>query len=289
MITVGSIYACDIDSRYFSMIIENKLVYFYLQNSLIKKFKKYLNPGRFVSFEYDETIKVINKRKCYHVEHFIKIIRQKYRNQETYYDIDVIKDGIKDFINGIENVMFLDLEMTMQDYSPNPNFVAEIIQAGYVVYNKNEEIIDEGDCYIKPTKFSKLSKRTMKFLKISQEVFDDALSYNEFYTKFDSIIDKYNPYIIVWGRNDILALKESYKINELESLEKKSHFVNLLQIIKNYYNLKNDLGLFKALKLFADDEYDQAHDALDDAIVTKRVFYEFRKAVNGKEYNIPKE
>ena len=54
-----------------------------------------------------------------------------------------------------------------------------------------------------------------------------------------------------------------------------------MQIIKNYYGLKNDIGLFNALNLF-DDTFDeeQMHDALDDAMVTSMVYHLFRMYTN---------
>lgn len=278
MEVTGVIHNVSAESKIFSMIINNRLEYFYLQNSLRIKFNKYLHKGRFVSFSYTEEKKRIGKVQAYSVDHFNKIIRKSRFKAETYYDLDTIRSGIKDFFNSFDNVMFLDLEMTMQDYYSNSKFVPEVIQAGFLICNKNGEVIYDKSIYIKPTKSKRISKRTYKFLNIKPEVFDDACRYKEFYDILKNIIDKYNPYILVWGKNDILVLKDSFVVNNMKPLELR--FVNLLQIIKNYYNLKQDLGLFKALKMFKGIENDQAHDALDDAIVTKDVFYSFKQIIS---------
>ena len=66
-----------------------------------------------------------------------------------------------------------------------------------------------------------------------------------------------------------------YEINNLEPL--KPNYINLLQVHKNYYNLKNDLGLFDAYKKYTGEDLNQEHDALVDAFMTKNVFFEFKK------------
>ncbi|MCR5307716.1 MAG: hypothetical protein K6E24_01810, partial [bacterium] len=70
-------------------------------------------------------------------------------------------------------------------------------------------------------------------------------------------------------------LKICYEINNLEALT--PNFINLLQVHKNYYNLKNDLGLFDAYKQYTGENLNQEHDALEDAFMTKNVFFEFKK------------
>lgn len=280
MVITGVIHDADIDNRYFSMLINGQLYFFYLQNNLIKKFKKYLHKGRFVQFEcYDESA-IIEHRRMFKVKHFIKIIRKRYRKQEIYYDIDIIRSGIVDLVNGMENMMFLDLEMSMHDWNVSKSFKSEIIQAGYIITDKDGNYLHQDSFYIRPTLFKKLTKRTKTFLKIDDDDLNNGLSYQNFYDKFNGILDKYNPTIIVWGKNDILSLKDSYNLNGVPSLEAKCNFVNILQVQKNYYNLKSDLGLFKAYKAYLGNDYVQAHDALEDAIVTKDVFFAFREAIN---------
>ncbi len=280
MVVTGVIHRADLEKRYFSLLLNNQLYFFYLQNNLIKKFKKYLHKGRFVQFECFDDSEVIEKKRMFKVKHFIKIIRKRHHKQEVYYDIDIIRHGIIDMINGLDNIMFLDLEMSMHDWNVSSNFKSEIIQVGYLITDSKGEHIVNDSFYVKPSLFPKLTQRTKNFLKISESDLEGGISYNDFYNHFNDIITKYNPTIIVWGRNDILALKQSYEINNRESLQPKCNFVNILQVQKNYYNLKSDLGLFKALKAYIGDEYKQVHDALDDAIVTKEVFFAFKEAIN---------
>lgn len=280
MVVTGVIHQADLENRYFSMEINGRVYYFYLQNNLVKKFKKYLHAGRFVSFECFDESEIILRKRMYKVKHFIKIIRKRYRHQETYYDIDIIRSGIIDLINGMDTMMFLDLEMSMHDWNVSKDFKSEIIQAGYIITDNNGVELMRDSFYIKPTLFKKLTKRTKNFLHITDNDLESGLSYDEFYDRFNFVLDEYNPNIIVWGKNDILSLKDSYILNGKESLEKKCNFVNILQVQKNFFNMKNDLGLFKAQKAYLGDDYHQDHDALEDARVTKDVFFAFKKCIN---------
>ena len=53
-----------------------------------------------------------------------------------------------------------------------------------------------------------------------------------------------------------------------------------MQVIKNYYNYKNDLGLFSTYQELLGVELDeQAHDALEDAMVAREIYNIFKKNV----------
>ena len=84
-------------------------------------------------------------------------------------------------------------------------------------------------------------------------------------------------------KNSLMPVSKSLKvlkIPKVPSLKKKTRYINLLKLHKNYFNLKNDLGLFNALNLYTVREDKQAHNALDDAQVTREIFNGFKKAIN---------
>lgn len=270
--------------KYISVKINKKVIYFYLQNNLMKKFKKYLYKGRFVSFEYDiDRFKIINNKKCYLINFFIYIRKNSKYHDDIYYDLEIIRDGIRNLILSLDNKMFLDLEMSMADYDMPADFTPELLQAGLVIINKNNKIIYKNNYHIKPSKYP-LSRRTKNFLSLWDKDMSNWINYEVFYNEFKEIIKKYNPIILTWGKNDALFLKQSYETNNLASLDKNCKFINLLQLVKNYYNLKNEIGLFKALKFFTNQECDkQIHDALEDAIVTYKVFEGFKDVILSKD------
>ena len=257
-IVAGQIRTIDEQNRIISIFHKNRIKYFYIQRSLYNKIEKYLEISRFIQFVVTNETRVYRHHKVYTVEFIVKIMEIRHRRNIVYYDVKHIKTGTKDLLNKMEYKMFLDLEMSMHPYKVDKSFIQEIIQVGYVLIDENCAVVEEYDQVIQPTKFKKLSKRTTKFLEITQEEVDNGISFQDFYEHFRKVVETYNPAIIVWGRNDFLALKQAYKINRLPSLGKRTRYVNLLKLHKNYFNLKNDLGLFNALRLYEPHEHEQA-------------------------------
>lgn len=278
----GRILEINEEERIITLKVKHRLQHFYLQRSLMNNLGKYLCISRFIQFVVKEEPRIYRSYKVQNVDHVIRIMEIRYRKNLIYYDIKNIKRGTKRLVNQLGTKMFLDLEMSMHPYKVDKSFKQEIIQVGYVLYNQKNEVIEEYNQMIKPTLHPKITKRTQKFLGIAQEDVDKGIEYKEFYKHFSKVIEEHNPAIIVWGRNDFLALRESYIINKVASLRKKTRYINLLKLHKNYFNLKNDLGLFNALNLYTERESTQIHHALEDAKVTQEIFEGFRKTINQK-------
>lgn len=278
----GRIFYIDEEERIIGIKVKDRQSYFYLQRSLLNKIGKYLEISRFIQFVVDDEPKIYRKTKVYTVEYIVKIMLIRYRKNIVYYDIKNIKKGTKELINTLNVKMFLDLEMSMHPYTVDKYFTQEIIQVGYILIDENNNLIEEYNELIKPTLHKKLTKRTLKFLKITQDDVDQGINYSDFYHHFSRAIRMYNPAIVVWGRNDFLALRDSYKINNLPSLKKKTRYINLLKLHKNYFNLRNDLGLFNAHKTYSNIENSQAHNALEDAKFTQEIFEGFKKVLNNE-------
>ncbi len=280
----GRILTIDEEERIISIRVKNQIRNFYLQRSIVNKIGKYLCISRFIQLVVEKDKRIYKGIKVYNVYYVMKIVEIRYRKNINYYDIKNIKKGTKDLINRLRIKMFLDLEMSMHPYNVDKNYKQEIIQVGIYLVDGNDEVLETYSEVIKPTIHPTLTKRTLKFLEISQEQVDNGITYQEFYKYFANIVKKYKPAIIVWGKNDILALKDSYKINKFPTLINQTRYINLLKLHKNYFNLKNDLGLFNALKLYTSNETVQVHNALEDAKATAEIFNGFKNVLN---YHIP--
>lgn len=263
----------DRSNKVFYCYIGNRKVGFYLTNRLTKLFLNCLDKNVLVDFEVSEKKKTINNKVFHHVLYFNEI--KDLKNNKTIYNHQELKKDMVLFLENKKHYLFLDLEMTI----PIPyqkNFKPEIIQFGCVLMEKNGKVILEDGSYVLPVKQNPLSRRTIKFLSINEELFKKtAISYKEFYDKLKDIIDMYNPKIVVWGKNDYIALEHSYNIHAVKKITESSDFVDLLKLHKDYFNLNNDLGLFKAYQTYYDQKFLQIHDAKDDAKVTKEVFVAF--------------
>ena len=72
-----------------------------------------------------------------------------------------------------------------------------------------------------------------------------------------------------------------YKENKFVKLAERKNFINLMQVIKNYYGIKTDIGLFNAYEFFnVKQPKEQDHNALNDAVATADIFKLFQKELN---------
>lgn len=279
----GRILTYDEENRIITLRVKHRVRFFYMQKSLLNRISKYVMSSRFIQFTITDEDRLYKKHKVSTIDYVTRIMEIRYRKNIVYYDIKNIRRGTKSLVNSLKNKMFLDLEMSMHPYRQDKTFTQEIIQVGIYLVDEKDNLIESYGKVIKPTLHNKLTRRTLKFLEITQEDVDKGIPFKEFYTVFRDLIKKYDPAIIVWGRNDFLALRQAYQINRLPSLKSKTRYINLLKLHKNYFNLKNDLGLFNALKLYNDIDDVQAHNALEDAMVTFDIFKGFRDVLNKRK------
>ena len=270
----------ELDHKIIGIEVYKRILFFYFQNSQMNTFKRYLYQGNWIDLEYDDS-KTVRKGayNAYPVSYLYRIEALGRFDRVIYYDKVMINRSLNKFLNSLDNIMFLDLEMTMPSYSfRGKGFKTEMIQAGLVVVNHEGKELYRYSNYVKPKLTTHLTKRVEDFLGItSEDFYKAAIDYNSFYNDFKGILSKYNPTIVVFGRNDILVLNESYIINGVKSLKNKTRFVNLCQLIKSYYELRNDPGLFKLYKLYYENDDVQVHDAFDDCEATKQVFLAFKE------------
>lgn len=272
------IHKYDYDSGIITVIDKNKYANFYLTNSIKNRFGNLLEVGSFVEIKINyKRSKIIEKIKCYQINHFIRIEKPTFRAIKVVYDINDYREEVIYKITNDKYYLFLDLEMTMPPYYPVKNFEAEIIQVGYYLTDNKYKIIKKKDYYLKPTKFKTVSKRTLKFLNIERGSIKNPKDYSYFYKDFKKIIEEYDPKIVVWGKNDYLAIKTSFSINKEKPIINQTRFINLLTKVKRYYNLFNDVGLFNAYEIYYNQAPLQRHDALSDAYVLLKIYDAFTK------------
>ena len=283
----GLIHMIELDQKVIGIKTYKKIEFFYFYNSQMNTFKRYLYQDNFIDIVYDDEKLQKKGRFLAHPISYINQISALGKNDiKIYYDKATVSKSLYSMLDSLDYLMFLDLEMTMPSYQySGKGYVTEMIQAGFIICDQNFNEIYRYDKYIKPKINTNLSNRTIEFLKVNIDDFNNnAISYDEFYDEFNSILYKYHPAIVVYGRNDQLVLSNSYKINNKNSLESKCRFINLCQLLKNFYELKNDPGLFKVYNTYLSHEDNQVHDALDDSYATKEVFRIFKEDIKNKKY-----
>lgn len=276
----GTIKTIDIEERLITITTRTRVVTLYIQRAMFNRYITYLEPSNMIVMNVKINQDTTKQDRTYTVKDIIKIVKPTKRKTIILYSHDTIINQTKHFVNSLKNKLFLDLEMSMHPYYKDPHFVQEIIQAGYVLVDTHGNIIEKYMAFIQPTKHKKLTKRTLKFLDLTQGDIDQGIPYDTFYQHFKQLLKTYNPAIIVWGKNDALALKETANVNDLPNINDTSRFVNLLKLHKNVFKLKNDLGLLRAYQLYGYTTDTQRHDALEDAEMTKRIFDGFKAYLN---------
>lgn len=274
----------DYKNKSFSIVLNNKIINYYLTKRLSKLFLLSLKEGYLIDFEYTSKVRKYNNKKYYQVLN-ISLIKNLNMNYDIY-NHNALKQDMVNFLISNEYYLFLDLEMTFP-FMRQKNFKHEIVQYGYFLVDKNSNTLLSNGNYVETKLQNPVSKRTFNFLSIKKEEYElNKISYERFYLELKNIIKKYNPKIVIWGKNDILALDLSYQINNFNPITTSNDFVDLLKLHKDYFNLINDVGLFKAYESYYDKEIVQLHDAKDDAKVTKEVFLAFLDHIrNNKEFN----
>lgn len=278
----GKVYKVYKRERLISIIINNKLQFFHMTNKNMKDFKSYLYKYPYVFLDVNDERTLLNKNMVYEINYFIKIIVPRRNRSSIYYDLGMIKRGVKSLINKGEARMFLDLEFSLP--VNNKFHVPEIIQYGMIVEDKDHKILLEDSSLVKPLRRSSINKRTLKFLSLEYKDFNLACNYIEFYQLLESCIRDYDVKIIAWGKNDILALEQSFKLHHLKPLDIRNRYMNLMQVMKNYYNHKQEMGLFNTYQeLTQMEEQVQSHNAFEDAMIAREIFYLFKENINNEE------
>ena len=178
--------------------------------------------------------------------------------------------------------MFIDLEFTMPSYSyvHGTGFKPEIIQYGIYLEDPSGNLVLTEHENVLPMNKASLTDRTLDFLNLTEKDFNHAQTYNQFYRTVQNILCMYQPIVYVWGKNDIYVIDLSCEMHHKPKLLERKQIVNLMQVIKNYYSIKSDIGLFNAYGLFGRTApIEQNHDSLNDAVATSEIFHLFLEEV----------
>ncbi len=279
MLVYGKILHTEERTRILDIVFRNKRMKCYLQRAQFNRLQEFLHPGNFVVLSIKKSERKRGVRR--HVAESVKrIVRPSPRRPLVLYSETDIRTEMVRFLNNLGKKLFLDLEMSMHPYHKDKDFKQEIIQAGYVLVSADGEVMETFRGFIRPTRHKKITKRTRKFLGVTQEEIDAGLPYADFYERLKKLVRSHRPAVIVWGKNDILALRESYTINRLPPIRPRIRFVNLLELYKTFYGLKDDVGLLTAYNNHGEGPNDQRHDALDDALMTKTIYERFLEEIN---------
>ena len=254
-----------------------KTYYLKVPKSLFQKFEALLieNQRCVLKIKHDKTqVRLLDILKVYNLG-AKKLI-------PTFHQHHLV-NSIQHLIQNLDYTLFLDFEMSMHPYHYDPDFISEIIQVGYVLKDASGDTIKTYQSFIKPELFKELTKRTLKFLSITQEDVNQGTSFKSFYHELKSILNKYNPAIMVWGSNDAQVLFQTLERMQLSEDIQLFRFIDLLKIHKQVLMKKDDIGLQTAYQMYGYQALTpQKHDALEDALMTSKVYQGFTQYLKGQ-------
>lgn len=264
------IYEFDEQNKIIYVLEKRRKKAYHLTLRLFKLFSRHLKKGVLIDFETGNK-RITKGVLTQNIRYFNQIVSLV--PYQVIYDLESLRENMVEVLNNHEYYLFLDFEMSMPGYDASVKFTPEIIQAGFVLSKAFEAPIIKDSFYLQTHSKLVLSRRAIKFLNINQETYDQkARPFLELHLKLKKIYQKYRPKIVIWGKNDETVFMDTYKNYKLKPFLNHFDFMDLLKLHKDYYNLENDIGLFKAYKMYFNDDLDQAHNAYEDALITKHVF-----------------
>lgn len=283
----GKIRCVYPDYRLIEIMYKNRIYFLHLSRNQQKKFEPYLAIDSFIHVQiFDDTVRIENVQ-AYKIINFLKIYRMVGTKIKSYYDIKEIKDGVRKIINKDSYKLFIDLEFTMPPFNydsknTKEKFVAEICEYGMYILDSSNNVIDSSYGLVRPVSKLGINERTAEFIHTTKDKILTAPYYSTFYNTLRDYLSFYQPIIYIWGKNDYLVMSNSYAMHKLKPITERKNFINLMQLIKNYYSIKDDIGLYAAYDLFGSKPYIsiQDHNALHDAWATVEVFKLFEKEIN---------
>lgn len=271
------------DFRVVSIQMRTRIEYYHIPKGLFQTFLEMFLPGSYLFMTVADERRRTKHWMTWSVESIEKIMVPQGQTPIIHFDIVRIRGQIRSLIESERPKLFLDFEMTMPPYRMVEPFESEIIQYGWVLCDKEGSTLEQERNFVRPTRRDAVTDRTKKFLKITQEQVDAGIPAADFLKRLLSLVRRERPTVFVWGQNDGIELKKTSRRHHMADITRGIQLVDLLKLHKTFYGLKNDLGLFNAYSLYFDDQIDakQAHDALEDAWFTKKVFDGFRDVTKG--------
>lgn len=267
--------------RVVKVLGRKRIYYLYMSRRFFKDFGPYFYNKPYIFVNTSDELNKFGDFYCYEIKSLDKVVESKFKETKVYYNIETIRKGVRRLIDGNKYKIFLDLEFSLPSYYQTRVHIPEIVQYGMVLEDEEGNIVLEDSRLVNPFRKSSLNLRTYKFLNKKKEDFETAVSYLEFYQLLETLIKEYDAKIIAWGRNDILTIEKSFELNHLKPLDIRNRYINLMQVVKNYYNYKVDLGLFNTYEKMSGIvvKEKQAHDALEDALTTREIYHMFKERV----------
>ncbi len=179
--------------------------------------------------------------------------------------------------------IFLDLEMNpVANLFPQvqAEFKQEIIEIGAVKYDENDTYIDSFCSYIRPQFNDTIERHIYRLTGITDQRIIVADSFEQTIQRFLEWCGQ-NARAYCWSENDTIQLHDEASYKNSEFIDRLNVFldewVDVQQLFCAKSGVTRNMNLSKAADLIALEIEGHIHDALTDARVTAKVYYELEK------------
>lgn len=189
----------------------------------------------------------------------------------------------------------LDLEFNQDfDFENNkpilsiPSCRFEIIQIGAVKLDKDFNLIDKINLYIRPSLYKKIHPYVEKITGFTIDFFKDKPCFKEAYKNFEKFLGDEEHIFCVWGNADIKALYRNLKYYDMLSQDLILKYIDVQALTTKHLKFGGGscIGLKTAIERLDLPINGDFHDALNDAIYTAHIFKKiYKKNTNIKVFN----
>lgn len=156
----------------------------------------------------------------------------------------------------------------------------EIIQIGAIKLDKNFNIVDTFDSYVKPQIYKSIHPFISRMTGITNKDVANANSFPTVYREFKNFITSKDPILCVWGTGDLKELYRNITFYGLPSKSLPKSYINIQYYASRYFNNPSgqSIGLQNAIELLGLKQDKSYHNALNDAYYTSQVFIRINNA-----------
>lgn len=170
----------------------------------------------------------------------------------------------------------IDLECTCSNDESFPRNDMEIIEIGCAIVNKDGDIQDERDIFVKPVLHEELTDYCKELTGITQEQVDGGISLNQALHDLNAFLDINNVDAwCSWGYFDKNQFKREADNKNIYKANASFFVIPHINLSVKYFNqkgLKRKVGLRKALAQNNLEFIGRPHSGIDDVRNTARLF-----------------
>lgn len=179
------------------------------------------------------------------------------------------------------NYIIFDMEWNQPSSPKEKNHAlihGEIIQIGFFILNDRLDVLHKEELLVKPVCYPAINKYVAILTGITQETLDKGISFCEAIHRMSEFFSD-DTVLFTWGDDDMPILRENMKFHGISDISLPMHY-NLQRFFCAQTDMPSrQIALKTAAEHFSIDLNIQAHNALDDALLTLMI---------AKKLDIPK-